>query len=55
MHVSRSSAGTVEHPGKNVKQKTGLNKSILSKSVLNKSILDQGWGEFRRQLEHEIL
>jgi putative transposase len=41
MHVSRSSAGTVEHPGKNVKQKTGLNKSILK----------QGWGEFRRQLE----
>ena len=50
-----SSPRSISKAGKNVKQKTGLNKSILSKSVLNKSILDQGWGEFRRQLEYEIL
>jgi putative transposase len=43
--MSRSAAGTVEQPGKNVKQKTGLNRAIL----------DQGWGEFRRQLEHKML
>jgi putative transposase len=40
-NMSRSAAGTVEQPGKNVKQKTGLNRAIL----------DQGWGEFRRRLE----
>jgi hypothetical protein len=34
MNMSRFAAGTVEQPGRNVKQKTGLNKSIL----------DQGWG-----------
>jgi putative transposase len=28
-NMSRSAAGTVEQPGRNVKQKTGLNKSIL--------------------------
>jgi putative transposase len=44
-NMSRSAAGTVEQPGKNVKQKAGLNKSIL----------DQGWGEFRRQLEYKML
>jgi putative transposase len=34
-NMSRSAAGTVEQPGKNVKQKTGLNRAIL----------DQGWGQ----------
>jgi putative transposase len=44
-NMSRSAAGTVEQPGRNVKQKSGLNKSIL----------DQGWAEFRRQLEYKML
>jgi putative transposase len=44
-NMSRSAAGTVDEPGKNVKQKTGLNRAIL----------DQGWGEFRRQLEYKML
>jgi putative transposase len=48
-NMSRSAAGTVEQPGRNVKQKTGLNKSIL------KCILDQGWGEFRRQMEYKMI
>jgi putative transposase len=39
--MSRSASGTLENPGKNVR----------AKSALNRSILDQGWGEFRRQLE----
>ena len=43
--MSRSAAGTVEQPGRNVKQKSGLNRSIL----------DQGWAEFRRQLEYKVL
>jgi putative transposase len=51
--MSRSAAGTVEQPGRNVKLKTGLNKSLL-KSLL-KSILDQGWGEFRRQMEYKMI
>jgi putative transposase len=42
--MSRSAAGTVEQPGKNVAAKSGLNKSIL----------DQGWAEFRRQLEYKL-
>lgn len=43
-NMSSSAAGTIENPGKNVKAKSGLNKSIL----------DQGWGEFRRQLEYKL-
>ena len=43
VNMSKSAAGTVETPGRNVKAKSGLNKSIL----------DQGWGEFRRQLEYK--
>lgn len=43
-NMSRSAKGTLEEPGVNVKQKSGLNKSIL----------DQGWGEFKRQLEYKL-
>lgn len=43
-NMSRSAAGTVETPGKNVHAKSGLNKAIL----------DQGWFEFRRQLEYKM-
>ena len=42
--LSKSSQGTVDAPGKNVRQKSGLNRSIL----------DQGWGEFRRQLAYKL-
>ena len=43
-NMSKSSKGTAEAPGKNVAAKSGLNKAIL----------DQGWGEFRRQLEYKL-
>ncbi len=43
-NMSRSAAGTTEAPGKNVRAKSGLNKSIL----------DQGWFEFRRQLDYKL-
>ena len=42
-NMSASAKGTIEDPGKNVKAKSGLNKSIL----------DQGWYEFRRQLGYK--
>ena len=42
-NMSKSATGTIEAPGRSVKAKSGLNKSIL----------DQGWGEFRRQLEYK--
>jgi len=42
-HMSASARGTSASPGKNVKQKSGLNKSIL----------DQGWGNFRLYLEYK--
>ena len=42
-NMSKSAAGSAEAPGRNVKAKSGLNKSIL----------DQGWFEFRRQLEYK--
>lgn len=42
-NMSASAKGTTEEHGKNVKQKSGLNRSIL----------DQGWGEFRRQLDYK--
>lgn len=42
-NMSKSAAGSSEAPGRNVKAKSGLNKSIL----------DQGWAEFRRQLEYK--
>jgi len=43
-NMSRSAKGTAEAPGRNVRQKAGLNRSIL----------DQGWGELRRQLEYKM-
>ena len=43
-NMSKSSKGNREKHGKRVKQKAGLNKAIL----------DQGWGEFRRQLEYKM-
>ncbi|WP_245880956.1 RNA-guided endonuclease InsQ/TnpB family protein [Thauera aromatica] len=43
-NMSKSAAGTAEAPGRNVRAKSGLNKSIL----------DQGWFEFRRQLEYKV-
>lgn len=43
-NMSRSAAGSVEAAGRNVRAKSGLNKSIL----------DQGWFEFRRQLAYKL-
>jgi putative transposase len=43
-NMSKSSAGSPEKPGKQVRAKSGLNKSIL----------DQGWFEFRRQLDYKL-
>lgn len=42
-NMSKSAKGTQDKHGRNVKAKSGLNKSIL----------DQGWFEFRRQLEYK--
>ena len=42
--LSMSAAGSTEQPGRNVRAKSGLNKSIL----------DQGWFEFRRQLNYKL-
>ena len=44
-HMSKSASGTIEFPGKNVKAKSGLNKYIL----------DQGFAEFKRQLDYKLL
>jgi putative transposase len=43
VNMSASAKGTVEAPGRNVKSKAGLNRSIL----------DAAWGEFRRQLQYK--
>ena len=43
-NMSRSAAGTTGQPGRNVRAKSGLNKAIL----------DQGWAEFRRQLDYKL-
>lgn len=42
-NMSRSAKGSIDEPGRNVKAKSGLNKSIL----------DQGWAEFKRQLQYK--
>jgi putative transposase len=44
-NMSRSASGTIDEPGRNVAQKSGLNKAIL----------DQGWGMFRTFLEYKQL
>ena len=41
--MTRSSKGTIEAPGKKVRQKAGLNRAIL----------DVSFGEFRRQLDYK--
>ena len=43
-NMSKSAGGTKEQPGRQVRAKSGLNKSIL----------DQGWFEFRRQLDYKL-
>ena len=43
-NMSASAKGTIEEPGRMVRAKTGLNKSIL----------DQGWYAFRRQLDYKL-
>src|SRR5574343_1081238 len=43
-NMSKSAVGTTESPGRNVRAKSGLNKAIL----------DQGWAEFRRQLDYKL-
>jgi len=42
--MSASASGTVENPGKNVKAKSGLNRSILR----------QGWSSFVTQLKYKV-
>src|SRR5664279_5188657 len=41
--MTRSARGTIDQPGRNVRQKSGLNRAIL----------DAGFGEFRRQLAYK--
>jgi putative transposase len=43
-NMSKSAKGNIKNPGRNVRAKSGLNKSIL----------DQGWFEFRRQLDYKL-
>ena len=43
-NMSASARGSIAEPGSNIKAKSGLNKSIL----------DQGWFEFRRQLDYKL-
>jgi putative transposase len=42
--MSRSAGGTIDSPGKNVRAKSGLNRSIL----------DQGWSMFRDMLAYKL-
>ena len=42
-NMSKSASGTKEEPGKNVSQKSGLNRAILR----------QGWGNFRIMMEYK--
>ncbi len=43
-NMTRSAKGTVEAPGRNIRQKSGLNKSIL----------DQGWGQLKQMLGYKL-
>jgi putative transposase len=43
-NMVRSAAGTLENPGRNVRQKSGLNRAIL----------DQGWHTFRVLLDYKL-
>ena len=43
-NMTRSAKGTVEKPGRNVAQESGLNRSIL----------DQGWGGFAEMLDYKL-
>ncbi len=43
-NMTKSARGTAETPGRNVRQKSGLNRSILS----------QGWGTFLSLLEYRL-
>ena len=43
-NMSASAKGTAEKPGRNVRQKSGLNRAIL----------DQGWGAFRTMLAYKL-
>jgi putative transposase len=43
-NLSQSAKGTREQRGKNIRQKSGLNRAIL----------DQGWGELRRQRAYKL-
>jgi len=43
-NMSQSARGTLEQPGTQIRQKSGLNRAIL----------DQGWAEFRRQLDYKL-
>lgn len=43
-NMTASARGTVEAPGRNVRQKAGLNRAIL----------DQGWGLFRTMLAYKL-
>ncbi len=42
-NMTRSAKGTIEEPGKRVRQKAGLNRAILA----------QGWGLLRQRTEHK--
>jgi putative transposase len=44
-NMSKSAKGSINQHGKMLRQKSGLNRAIL----------DQGWGEFRRQLEYKTV
>ncbi len=43
-NMTASAAGTIEAPGRNVRQKAGLNRAIL----------DQGWRQFRTMLAYKL-
>lgn len=43
-NMSKSAKGSADQPGRQVRAKSGLNKAIL----------DQGWFEFRRQLDYKL-